>query len=140
MKLVITWDNLDDAINQLKELAEKIRQFPNDVAQESSDRIPYSGTGVSYSEGENHVYASGEGIAFQEYGSGFYADVTSINIDGKNMPSYPGVWSEDHKNTFATWQGHDWAYPYNNQPTHYMQDEVERLRRDTEPKAKDYFG
>lgn len=140
MKLEVTWDNLDEAINMLKELAEKIRQFPKDVASESTSHIPYNGTGVSYSEGKNTVFATGEGIAFQEYGSGFYADVTTIRVDGKNMPSYPGVWSEDHQNTFATWQGHDWAYPYNNQPTHYMQDEAERLRRDTEQKAKDYFA
>ena len=140
MKLEITWDNLDTAIEQLKELAEKIKQFPKDVAQESMSHINYSGTGVSYSEGENKVFASGEGIAFQEYGAGFYADVTSINVDGMNMSSYPGVWSEDHQNTFATWQGQDWAYPYNNQPTHHMQNEAERLRRDTESKAKDYFA
>ncbi len=139
MTIDITLDNLDTAIKQLEELAEKIEQFPEDVATESWNRIPYADTGISRSEGQHTVFASGEGIAFQEFGSGFYAQVTSININGSDAPSYPGVWSEDHKNTFATWQGHDWAYPYNNQPTRYMQDEAERLRRETELKAKDYF-
>lgn len=152
MKLEITWDNLDTAIEQLKELAEKIKQFPKDVAQESMSHISYSGTGVSYSEGENKVFASSHGIAFQEFGAGFYADETTLNIDGKNVSSYPGVWSADHARTFQAWQFrqlgrmntservHDSQYPYNVEPSHTMQNEAERLRRDTEARAKDYFA
>lgn len=135
MKLTITLDNLDDAIKQLKELAEKIRQFPKDVATESMDRIGYSSTGVSYGDGENTVYAGGNGIAFEEFGAGFYAQVADFD----DFHTEPGIWSADHARTFQNWQGQDYAYPYNKQPQRKMQIEAERLRNETEQKAKDYF-
>lgn len=140
MKIEVTWDNLDESIKQLKELAEKIKQFPKDVAQESMSHIGYSGTGVSYSEGENKVFASGDQIAFAEFGAGFYADTTTLKVDGQSMESYPGVWSEDHAQTFQNYSGDPSSYKYNRQPQHQMQNEVERLRSNTEQKAKDFFA
>ena len=140
MTINITWGNLDEAIKQLRELAKKIEQFPKDVAQESMSHINYSGTGVSYSEGENKVFASGDQIAFAEFGAGYYADVTTLNVNGQSMESYPGVWSEDHAQTFQYYSGDPNSYKYNRVPQHQMQNEVERLRSDTEQKAKDYFS
>ena len=144
MKLEITWDNLNTAIEQLKELAEKIKQFPKDVAQESMSHISYSGTGVSYSEGENKVFASGSQVAFMEYGTGFDADFTTLTLDnGQKLPSYPGVWSDDHANTFLNHlysNKPQESYPYNREGEHQMEKEVERLRSNTEAKAKDYFA
>ena len=142
MNLTITMDNLDEAIRKLGELAEQLEEFPKDVARESMDRIGYSNTGVSYGDGENRVYASGDGIAFAEWGAGYYADTTTIEVDGIGIPSYPGVWSDDHGNTFLPhlYSGKPQeTYKYNRAPQHKMQDEAERLRVDTEQKAKDYF-
>lgn len=143
MKLTITLDNLDEAIRQLKQLAKQIEDFPKDVAQESLTHIGYPDTGISSSNGVNRVFAMGDGIAFLEWGAGYEADFTTIEVDGVgSLPSYPGVWSDDHANTFKhhlySGQPHG-TYPYNRSPQNKMTNEAERLRRDTETKAKGYF-
>lgn len=143
MNLTITLDNLDESIRKLKELAELIRQFPKDVAIESMDSIGYSDTGVSYGEGENIVYASGKEIAFEEFGAGYWADTTSLTLsDGGNIATYPGAWSEDHARTFQRHRESGeptTSYKYNKLPQHKMQREAERLRNNTEQKAREYF-
>lgn len=151
MNLTITMTNLDDSIRQLKELAEKVREFPKDVARESMDKVGYGNMGISYGEGMNEVFTDAEGIAFAEWGAGFYADTTTIETSSGTFESYPGVWSKDHARTFQAWQFrqlsrlytkarvHDSQYPYNRMPQHKMQNEAERLRNETEDKAKEYF-
>lgn len=147
MKLTITLDNLDDAIKQLSELAKQLRQFPEDVADESKNSVGYEQMMVEMSPGMHKIKAIGDGIAFAEYGAGFVADDTTLELeDGGTLNSYPGVWSNDHEKTF---QQHMFKilygkalesdYKYNREPQRKMQTEAERLRNQTELKAKDYF-
>ena len=136
IKLSITLDNLDDAIAKLEQLASDLQKFPSDAVNDAVDRIEYNHVKAEPSgEGINTIVASDRGIAFQEYGAGFYAQDTKIG----DKPSYPGVWSEDHKRTFQDWQGHDFAYPYNQQPKKQLQNEVKRFASKTEEKARTYF-
>lgn len=140
MKLKIDLDNLDDAIQKLEALSNKIREFPHEVATESSQRIGYSGTVVEPGNSKNRIVAKGEGYVFQEFGAGFEAQVTTIDIDGTPTESYPGVYSEDHGRTFQEHSGRPEDYPFNITPKMTMQNEAKRLEAETEDKARRYFG
>ena len=147
MTLEITMENLKESVKALRNLAKQIEQFPHDVAEESKTRVGYSNMSHESEPGLNVVIAGGEGVAFKEYGAGFYAEETTIPLEGGGeMPNYPGVWSEDPvlgKQTFQHYLERDGSpdgYPYNRMPQMRMQDEAERLRNETENKAKGYFS
>ena len=140
MKLTINLDNLDEAIRQLEELEWKLREFPHDVAKESADNIRYKNatTYVVSMDGENQIRVNGDQVAFQEYGAGFEADFDHIG----NIPTYPGVWSDDHEGTFKKWLYYNHPeenYKYNRTPQRKIRTEVERLKSQTESKAEGYF-
>lgn len=145
MNLTITLSNLDSAIRQLEEFSKKLEEFPKDVAYESADNVRYPNATpmVIHTDGENKIVNRGKGIAFMEFGAGYDADFTTIEFaGGGSLPSYPGVWSDDHAGTFLRhlYSGKPQeTYRYNQPAQHKMQDEAERLRVDTEQKAKDYF-
>lgn len=140
MIITISLDNLDEALRQVTELQEKVREFPHEVAQESADNIRYdkASTYMISTDGEHKVRVRGDQLAFQEYGAGFTADYDMIG----NIPTYPGVYSEDHKETFQKHLAQGKApgtYRYNRTAQRKMRNEVERLRRNTESKAQGYF-
>ena len=138
MKLKITLDNLDEAIQKLEEFAQELQDFPFSVASESVANIKYPMVTMDSGNGVSHIIATGRGIAFQEYGAGFEAETGKIG----DLDTYPGVWSESPKGkgTFATWSGTPSEYPYNVTPKDYMQNEVQRLIKETPGKARRYFS
>ena len=75
-----------------------------------------------------------------------YENMNITSIGSSNFLynfSYPGVWSDDHANTFLNHlysNKPQESYPYNREGEHQMEKEVERLRSNTEAKAKDYFS
>lgn len=136
MNINISLDNLDKAIEQLNDLQNRLESFPEHLAKSASDDIKshYAIT-VTSQDGNTTIDAERKGIAFIEYGAGFYADETSIG----DLESYPGVWSEDHAQTFQNWNGEEDKYPYNMYPHHYMESVVQTLETDAERIARDYF-
>lgn len=144
MKLTITLDNLDEAISQLKELANKMATFAHDVAVESAENITYSGIGTTNSmvgsiPYQHVIVQNNDYVAFQEFGTGFEAEYTSIIVNDTVEASYPGVYSEDHERTFQDWTGDPEDYRPNITPKKQMQNEVQRLFESTEQKARSYF-
>ena len=142
MKIVIDLNKPEEAEAQLRELAEKIRNFAHEVATESAQNIHYTTEGGSVGAraeeiaGGYAVVAENPQIAFMEFGAGFPAQ--NITIEG--FTTYPGAWSEDHAQTFQNWTGDPDNYMYNRDPQMAMQNEAHRLIKDTERKAKEYFG
>ena len=136
MNITITLDNLDQSIRELEELSHKLRRFPEEVGMESASHIAYPERTVTSREGETIISAREKGIAFDEFGTGFYADV----YDHDGFHTEPGIWSEDHEQTFQNWQGQDYAYPYNTHPSRKLRNEVDRLTTNTEEFARRYFG
>lgn len=137
MELTITLDNLDESIEKLRELAHKLEQFPTEVAMESAHNIKYGEavSTVDHHDGLNIVSVEGNGIAFQEFGAGFKAQTWSEN----GFSTEPGSWSIDHAQTFQNYQGDPERYRYNQEPKMKVQNEAQRLQRDTEEKARRYF-
>ncbi len=136
MTLEITLDNLKESVKALRNLAKQIEQFPHDVAMESASNVGYSNVNVEQTDSANIVTASGNQIAFEEFGAGFVAEVADIG----DFHTEPGIWSEDHAKTYQNWKGDMEDYPYNRQPKMEMQKEAERLRNETENKAKGYLS
>ncbi len=142
MKIVINLDKPEEAEAQLRELAEKIRNFAHEVATESAQNIHYAtengsvGATVEPIEKGYAVVARNPQIAFMEFGAGFPAQ--NITIEG--FTTYPGAYSEDHAQTFQNYKGDPDEYMYNRDPQMAMQNEAHRLIKDTERKAQEYFG
>lgn len=142
MRLVIDLTNPSEAEAQLRELAEKLRNFPKIVAEESAQNIHYftekgsvRARVESIADG-NRIVAENDQIAFMEFGAGFPAQNTTI----EGLTTYPGAWSEDHAQTFQRFKGDPDDYMYNRDPQMAMQNEAHRLIKDTERKAQEYFG
>ena len=142
MKIVLNLDDPETAEAQLRELAEKLRSFPQAVAEESAQNIHYyTEKGSVRARVEpiangNVIVAENDQIAFLEFGAGFPAQ--NIAIEG--LTTYPGAWSEDHRETFQNYKGDPEEYMYNRDPQMAMQNEAHRLYKDTERKAQEYFG
>lgn len=149
MTIDITLDNLDTAIKKLEDLSKKLERFGKDVAYESMENVRYDGSNPVLIEiGDQLIIENvGDQVVFQEFGAGFPAQETTIEIDGASYASYPGVYSNDHADTYykhlmkmAYGNATEEDYRYNREPGMKMQKEVERLRNYTDQKAKDYFG
>lgn len=142
MRIVLNLDDPETAEAQLRELAEKLRSFPQAVAEESAQNIHYyTEKGSVRARVEpiangNVIVAENDQIAFLEFGAGFPAQ--NITIEG--LTTYPGAWSEDHRETFQNYKGDPEEYMYNREPQMAMQNEAHRLIKDTERKAQEYFG
>lgn len=142
MRIVLNLDDPETAEAQLRELAEKLRSFPQAVAEESAQNIHYyTEKGSVRARVEpiangNVIVAENDQIAFLEFGAGFPAQ--NITIEG--LTTYPGAWSEDHRETFQNYKGDPEEYMYNRDPQMAMQNEAHRLIKDTERKAQEYFG
>ncbi len=137
MELTITLENLDESIRQLREFAHKVERFPMEVAYEAAENIRYpeSSPYVVHMDGRNRIEVQGEGIAFQEFGAGFLAEPWS----GYGFSTAPGDWSADHARTYQNYQGDALGYRYNQEPQMKVQNEAERLGRETETKARLFF-
>lgn len=142
MKIVLNLDDPETTEAQLRELAEKLRNFPQAVAEESAQNIHYYTEKGSVSArvepiaDGNRIVAENDQIAFMEFGAGFPAQ--NITIEG--FTTYPGAWSEDHAQTFQRFKGDPDNYMFNRDPQMAMQNEAHRLIKDTERKAQEYFG
>ena len=137
MELTITLENLDESIEKLRELSHRLQKFPEEVAMESAHNIKYGDANsyVEHHDGMNIVSVEGDGIAFAEFGAGFKAETWSDN----GFSTEPGSWSIDHAQTFQNYQGDPERYRYNQEPQMKVQQEAQRLQRDTESKARLYF-
>ena len=59
MKLKITLDNLDEAIQKLEEFAQELQDFPFSVASESVANIKYPMVTMDSGNGVSHIIATG---------------------------------------------------------------------------------
>ena len=138
-------NSIDKAIAQLEELQKKVSFFTSDVAEEAKLNVGYSGTSVvHHGSGRHTIVASGEDIAFREFGAGYVADyeVGFQEWGGETFHSEPGIWSESHARTFQTHQQSGAApstYRYNKVPENRMQRTAQDLHANTAQKAKGYF-
>lgn len=127
---------VEEAIKYLEELAVKLESFPSAVGFDSMMRIPYPHTTSESGHGVTRIVSSGRGIAFEEFGAGFDADTYT----DEGFYTEPGIWSQDHKQTFQNWNRDPSMYPYNVTPTRYMRTEAERLPSAIIEKAREYFN
>lgn len=145
MNITIDLNNLDEGIKQVEDLIKKIEFFTADLAEETRSSVGYDNVSVHHNgEGSHTVIASGDQIAFAEWGAGYVADYVSgfQHLGGDAFLTYPGVWSKDHKRTF---QFHRMSgkspetYKYNREPLRKMETAAIRLQSTAAQRAKEYF-
>ena len=144
MNIKINLDNLDSAIKQLEELRSKVRDFAADLAEEYRTQVGYENVSVKHGGSNATIVASGEQIAFEEWGSGYTADYNSgfEHLGGDPFLTYPGIWSASHERTFQHHQksGKDPStYRYNKEPKHYMENTANKIHAEIEKKAREHF-
>ena len=145
MNIRINLDNLEQGVKDLERLISKLEYFTADVAEEARMGVGYNDVSVHHNGSGSHtIIASGNQIAFEEFGAGYVADYESgfHEWGGEDFHTEPGVWSETHERTF---QNHmesgkpPSTYRYNRIPQNRMQRTAQRLHSDTAQKASEYF-
>lgn len=137
--------SLDDAIRQLEDLKTKLRDFSADFAEENRMNVGYANVSVHHNGQHSHtIIASGDQIAFEEWGAGFTADVNSGfgDLGGDTFFTEPGVWSKDHAQTFQRWveaNKEPSAYRFNRQPLRRMETTARNMRNDVFRFAEERF-
>lgn len=145
MNIKINLDNLDDAIKQIEALQTKVENFTADLATETRDKIGYASMSVVHAGNSHTIIASGDEIAFAEWGAGYTADMNEgfEQLGGDPFVTYPGVWSETHARTFQRHQasGKDPStYKYNRRPLRRMEKAAVNIHYNIVQKAREYFG
>lgn len=152
MKIVVTLDNLDAAIEQLDKYAESLKA----KAQETAKRIAEVGAEEVKSVDSQSVVttidptdkgcvlsASHRAIVFMEFGTGMRTESDAPYADKVSVPVYPGSWSEQHANTWQQWveSGKDPEnYPFNHYPRRGMYWSMQRMKREAKDIAKAVFN
>jgi len=144
MNIKITLDNLDSAIKQIEELRSKVRDLSADLAEDYRTQVGYDDVSIHHGGSNATIVASGEQIAFEEWGAGYTADYNSgyEHMGGDSFFTYPGVWSESHERTFQHHQesGKDPStYHYNKEPKHYMENTARRIQTEIDQKVRERF-
>lgn len=146
--------DIDRAISELKEYGDSIKQKANELCQNLAEdgkqmaEIYYSyadktdGNGdvsVAVEPVENgyKVLASGEHVAFREFGAGATAQAGTFG----DLTTYGGAWSQDHAKQY--WEHGRWYFKGTRyteiQPTMAMQHASEEIRRNISRTAREVF-
>lgn len=144
MNIKISLDNLDNAIKQLETLQGKVRDFSSDLAMDYRSQVGYSDVTVHHGGNSQIIEASGDQIAFEEWGAGYDATYENgfTDLGGDQFESKPGIWSESHEKTFQRHQEsgkQPSTYRYNRLPRHRMESTARRIQGEIVQKARDYF-
>ena len=144
MNIKIDLNNLDNAIKQIKDLQTKVENFTADIATEARDKVGYTKMSVVHDGDVHTVIATGDEIAFAEWGAGYMADTNEgfEQLGGDTFQTYPGVWSESHERTFQHHQasGKDPStYRYNRRPLRRMEKTAVDIHYNIVQKAREYF-
>ena len=140
----ISLDNLDSALEQIKELQYQVEHFTADLAEETKANVGYSDVSADHM-GERHIItAKDEDIAFKEFGAGYVADYEDgfQDMGGDPFHTEPGIWSESHARTFQKHQQSGQApstYRFNRTPTNRMQRAAQNVHSKVGSKAREYF-
>ena len=144
MNIKIDLNNLDDAIKQIEDLEIRVENFTASIATEARDKVGYASMSVVHAGNSHTVIATGDEIAFAEWGAGYTADITEgfEQLGGDPFVTYPGVWSESHERTFQHHQasGKDPStYRYNRRPLRRMEKTAVDIHYNIAQKAREYF-
>ena len=140
----IDLDNLDTSIKELETLCSKVRDFPSDLALDYRAQVGYSDVSVYHGAASQIINASGDQIAFEEWGAGYDATYEHgfTDLGGDQFESKPGIWSESHERTFQHHQAsgkQPSTYRYNKMPKHRMESTARRIQSEIVQKAMEYF-
>ena len=144
MNIKISLDNLDDAIKQVETLRDRVRDFPSDLAMDYRSQVGYSDVSVQHGANSQIINASGDQIAFEEWGAGYEASYEHgfMDLGGDQFESMPGIWSANHARTFQIHVAsgkQPSTYRYNKMPRHRMESVARRIRSEIVQKARMYF-
>lgn len=144
MNITIDLENLDDAIKQIEDLEMRVERFTADVATDARDKVGYTSMSVVHAENTHTIVASGDEIAFEEWGAGYPADmnVGFEQLGGDSFLTHPGIWSESHARTFQHhMQSGDppSTYRYNRKPLRRMEKTAVDIHYNIAQKAREYF-
>ena len=144
INITIDLDNLDKSIEELKTLSDQVRDFSSDLAMDYRSKVGYSDVSVHHGGNVQIIEASGDQIAFEEWGAGYDATYEHgfTDLGGDQFESKPGIWSESHQQTFQHHQAsgkQPSTYRYNKMPKHRMESTARRIQSEITQKARDYF-